>query len=628
MTDQRIPDTGHKRAHSVEDVSCSEGEVGHDYRLTSTCSQYHPQFDPREEECTDEQETSDTNSVDSVHDESDTDDPIVEVPPTIRELETNPAVPDMQQAVRPHDRYTRFLHHLCSETGTATRENDCLRYWPDVFSEVSTLDMSKSLADDQQFDLFAHAMLIYVWLLVCMKRGQGTVPDRDKYLHQQLASYYLSAREILEAEGTDTKQLASAVRYWEDRGKQKMDVRSRSHWLQQVKQDDLEVPCDRNEEAQGYLATLSNSGVEGLTRELIRLEVQLQQSAMKDLPDMEARRGMLIMLLSMDPELLTAIIEGQVARKAEIPNSAVSSCLLKLSGGDNLPPSIYQNSICDQEGHSPTPSQWLKIHDLMRIYVSTTRQGDELAATVDQIIFPSKFFPIPTTARQRRFRRYTDYDSKTGKKRFEPSAERRSIVLEFANEILHRLNEEEAAQRLHVPMVAPVVEIGFSDNVVRRLRDHRRHRRSNYIMNLAQALFEYRYPKQFCLKQHIIYHCFSPDQPWASEIFLTRLAQGYIANGGGFSHHGPGSSNGGAWRRRPEQDWARFMVKMDSDKGFQDRCRAVAQRAAERIAKQEAEAAEVAWTRQYLQAMDEMLDAITEMETARRNFMSQDDADA
>ncbi|KAI4243214.1 MAG: hypothetical protein L6R40_003582 [Gallowayella cf. fulva] len=67
-----------------------------------------------------------------------------------------------------------------------------------------------------------------------------------------------------------------------------------------------------------------------------------------------------------------------------------------------------------------------------------------------------------------------------------------------------------------------------------------------YITNLAQTLFEDQYLGTFCLRQHIIYHCFDKDQPWPSEILLTRLAQGYVTNEGGFT----------------------LLASADSDKGF------------------------------------------------------------
>ncbi|KAL8991855.1 MAG: hypothetical protein Q9169_007593 [Polycauliona sp. 2 TL-2023] len=607
MADHLVPDNDQ---HSVD--SRSGNHASDNQGLTGSSLRVESQCDSRGEQGIDRQETSD--------DEPDTYNPIIEIPSAIRDLETSSMfLRGKRQAARPHERYTRFLHHLCQQTGTGDAEGDCLQYWPDASSEICTLDMSQSFADNKQLDLFAYAMLIYVWLVVCKKRRQGTRPDEDKYLHQQLAVYYLSAWDILYADGTDPGELSPAVKYWEDRAK-RINFSSRSHWLQHVTQDDPDASCYRNKEAEGYLTTLSNSHIEGLTRELMRLEVKLQKSAMNELPDMENRKGLLIMMLSIEPELLTAIIEGQVARKAEIPNSSVCNCLLKMSQTNNLPPSIYQNSICDHEGFAPTPCQWAEIHDLMQTYISKTPEGDNLAAVVDQVIHPSKSFPAPETDGDQRFRRYIDFNPQNGERRLEPSNKRRANIHGFATELFPRL-EGDAAEPLHVPMAAPVVEIGFSDNVLVRLRHHQEHQGSNYIMNLAQALFEYRYPTFFCLKQHVIYHCFTAEQPWTSEIILTRLAQGYIANGCGFSHYGAGFSNGSAWKTRTEGEWAAFLIRKNSDKGFRDRTAAVRQRAVERLKREETEAAERAWEIQYLQAMGDVMGAMTHFDKARREFM-------
>lgn len=77
-----------------------------------------------------------------------------------------------------------------------------------------------------------------------------------------------------------------------------------------------------------------------------------------------------------------------------------------------------------------------------------------------------------TTKAEKRFRRYTDFDSILGDRRSRLSGLRRRIVWDFTEELSKRLNAEDEQGRLHVPLVAPVVGIGFSSNVRRRLQDH------------------------------------------------------------------------------------------------------------------------------------------------------------
>ncbi|KAL9043021.1 MAG: hypothetical protein Q9180_000170 [Flavoplaca navasiana] len=378
---------------------------------------------------------------------------------------------------------------------------------------------------------------------------------------------------------------------WEDRSHEEMGTLfGRNSWLKDIKQDDADAPCYRNEQAQRYVDIIQRSHIEGLTQVLVEREASRLECDTQLPMNAESYRGILAMMVSIDPDLLRAIIEGQVARKAEIPCSAVFNQLVNLAPTRDTPPSIYQNAICDREGISPTPSQWLRIQHLMQLYVSDTPQGDELALRVDQIV-PSKSFPIPRTSQNKRLRRYTDFDTRTGRMRFEPHQGRRGIVWKFTERLLERLQDEKDENRMHTPLVAPVVEIGFSNNVARRLRDHRRHRGSNYIMNLAQALFEDQYPKNFCLKQHVIYHCWSADQPWPSEVLLTRLGQGYISGGTGFSHHPAGLSNGRPWEKRSMQEWIRFEQRtITCNTRFWDRLEAVGQRTRRSNERKEAEA--------------------------------------
>lgn len=131
------------------------------------------------------------------------------------------------------------------------------------------------------------------------------------------------------------------------------------------------------------------------------------------------------------------------------------------------------------------------------------------------------------------------------------------MVLYFVDQMRQRIANEAD----HTPLSAPVIEIGFSIDPYHRLREHRRHRKSNYLMNLAEATFKHVFPDTFGLHQKVIFTCYRPAQPWISEVILTQLAQGYTEGAGGFSHHPAGYSNGGAYRRISEKAWAGFLAK-------------------------------------------------------------------
>ncbi|KAL9116917.1 MAG: hypothetical protein Q9187_006555, partial [Circinaria calcarea] len=93
------------------------------------------------------------------------------------------------------------------------------------------------------------------------------------------------------------------------------------------------------------------------------------------------------------------------------------------------------------------------------------------------------------------------------------------------------------------PLANPLVEIGYAKHPVARLAQHKKHSSSNYIMNLVEAACRVRYGLSYGMQQFIIYRIFAARQAAPAEILFTRLAQGYIEDGGGFSHALAGRSN-------------------------------------------------------------------------------------
>ncbi len=248
--------------------------------------------------------------------------------------------------------------------------------------------------------------------------------------------------------------------------------------------------------------------------------------------------------------MLRAIIQGQVPRLAAWQSGEVFDALWKLNEGEEFEkPGIILQSICDEAGLSPSAAQWLEVVDLMIVYIGNDKASEELATEVDQIIHPESRWP--ETLATKGLRRYMDWRSYLNKGRNEPDRHRRKIVRYFIDQLRIRLQNE----TLHAPMKVPVVEIGFSSRPSRRLIQHRHHESSNYLMNLADALFEYRYPGMFRLLQRIIYKCFRPVQAWIAEIVFTQLAQGYVDGGGGFRHEPAGRFNRSSFDTMTPGDW-------------------------------------------------------------------------
>ena len=206
---------------------------------------------------------------------------------------------------------------------------------------------------------------------------------------------------------------------------------------------------------------------------------------------------------------------------------------------------------------SPTPLQWEVGCGQMRVYVQGGTESDELAENVDRLISPSADWPARLA--RKGLRRYTEWRSYIeGHGDKTPSSIHRQMVRYFVSQMEARITPDLQARRGHVPLTAPVIEIGFSINHVKRRREHRRHQNSNYLMNLAEVIFRHEYPNHFRLQQMVIFTCFQPTQCWFCEIVLTQLGQGYTEGAGGFSHYTAGRSNSGAYRKTSREEWLRF----------------------------------------------------------------------
>ena len=208
---------------------------------------------------------------------------------------------------------------------------------------------------------------------------------------------------------------------------------------------------------------------------------------------------LIAMLFSMGSDMLKAIIEGQLQRKSKLRHTDIYNAVRR---NPIDMPGCYMNSICDLQGHSPTPAQRDLVCNTMLEYVdSGANRHDTLAASIDQLIHPSTMWPI--TLADKGLRRYTEWRSHLTHRNQSPSSRRRMVRF-FVSQLQQRLSEEPS---LHTPLSAPVVEVGFSIRPDKRLREHRHHDNSNYLMNLSEACFEHVYPGMFKLQQDVVFTC-------------------------------------------------------------------------------------------------------------------------
>lgn len=468
-----------------------------------------------------------------------------------------------------HIVYRTFLADLCSQTNTQSAEQSTVEGLPWVLCRNRSIGLDKDLRGHRETDVYAHAVVIHVWLVICFRIQQG-IPPPDSTLVLQMSSYFLSAHAIMQQKvHVQYEHLRMAVEYWEQRP---IALRIRSpwrseSWFQALPQPEMPTFRHRNATADAYLEALARGGKAELAAEIITKDQQspyrtpLRQFTQGAHTNLEwALEELIGILAAMNTEVVKALIDGSLTRQAELSHSEVSNALETLRDQQPIPPAIYMNSICDPLGVSPTPLQWLTICDLMILYVSVGRESDDLAIVVDQLIHPEDKWP--TRLAKKGLRRYTEWRTFVESDGDQyPNDSHRQMVKYFAAEMRARVDKEIEAGQSYSPLEAPVIEIGFSIDWRKRLREHRHHQSSNYLMNLAEALFKHAFPGSFRLQQLVIYNCYQPLQCWFSEIILTQLGQGYTDAGGGFSHYPAGRSNGTAYKMTGKADWVNFQYE-------------------------------------------------------------------
>lgn len=492
-------------------------------------------------------------------------------------------------------RFRGFLNSLCRETDTEEAEQHTREGLPYAVETAQSLRLNRPLTDNP-LQLYAFAFVIQIWQLACLRLQHGVNPSDDRLdtLSSLMGTYFLSAYTILRPHcQIPLMELNIVVECWEERLK---ELDNGNAWLERgwatdiVGVDHDPTPSQNNTSA-GYIRSLKDLGTIGLAMKVIEVEktnqkgeeTQLREMARLDRTETLSKLGM--MLVSMAPPLLRAIIQGQLPRKAKLPSSEVSHALDKIREADPGQPGIYMNSLVDAMGLSPSPAQWSKACNHMLMYVQRDMEHNDMAANIDQQIYPNPLWPRDLAGKG--LRRYMDWRTYIEKGSHELNGSRRQWVKFFVAELEGRC----AGQIKHGPLSVGICNIGFSNNIDKRLWQHRHHESSNYLMNLTEAIFEFLYPQMFYIQQYVIYNCFQPVQTWMAGIVFTQLAQGYVEGGGGFSHEPAGRSNGSSFQALTEEQWEilEHEAQSDIDPRMREEDVAMAQRISRGKAKQEAQ---------------------------------------
>lgn len=518
----------------------------------------------------------------SDEDMSDSDDSVAEtpwqyqIPRAIQEAEQSTTHQPSGSHTVPevHGRYKGFALLLCKETATDGAVQHVLEGLPIAIDTARSVRLDEDAIDDEELDLYAFALVIHIWQIVCIRMQHGQFPPDEGSVSLCLSwtTYFLSAHTLVKVHhGGSEEDLRCAVQYWEKRlrsmggGNRWMEAQ----WATDIPQDDLEAKVHRNETADRYLEALAKYGKEGLTMAIIKEEMKGESTQLRAMtqqsPDgmKNARRQITSMLYSMDTSLLKAMIQGQLPRLAAMESGTVYQALRKLNGSEYIQPGTYMNCICDEAGLSPTPEQWRRVSEQMLKYVQYGDEHNDLAEQIDQHLHPK--YNWPKDLAHKGLRRYTEWRSYTENGSTTPDSVHRKWVQYFVDQLKKRME----GQPIHAPLSVPVVEIGFSNDPDKRLRQHRHHESSNYLMNLAEAVFDVEYSGSFRLQQMIVFACYRSIQTWLSEIVVTQLAQGYVEGGAGFSHEPAGRSNTSSNKKVPIKVWTMFEAQIYADGTFE-----------------------------------------------------------
>ncbi|KAK8230948.1 hypothetical protein HDK90DRAFT_556923 [Phyllosticta capitalensis] len=239
-------------------------------------------------------------------------------------------------------------------------------------------------------------------------------------------------------------------------------------------------------------------------------------------------------LAGMSREMIACIMEGMIARLAH-SSRAQAKAFVDLYQAEmertcrdgRFQPCIYAQYFCDDQGHGPSVPVLRQILDALIQYLD----DDQFAAVVDEIKFP--------------------HHSTLGHRRYTKQENREDKLRQFVAHVRKRIDHEGPTR--------PFSEFGFTNNHHRRLEDHARHHKSNFIMNLMEAVSAVIAPGVFKVKQFIIYMCWGPEQGWVGEILLNCVGLGYITSGHRMSYGPARHSNNFAGTMSVEDcnRWAR-----------------------------------------------------------------------
>ncbi|KAI7427854.1 hypothetical protein KC336_g5756 [Hortaea werneckii] len=253
--------------------------------------------------------------------------------------------------------------------------------------------------------------------------------------------------------------------------------------------------------------------------------------------------------ISVHREVLDGLIDGTLISKC----ADASTVEAKIVAGfkersDAVPhPGVYQQGIATAEGLSPTTAEHKKaIKDLYSYCFGKWHHEQTFAHAIDNIMEPKTSLDDIRRGVRKYLRNHKEL----------PIEGRKQAASTFCKVLTAALGKISAEDQNN-PHKLILVEFGFSSCLKERLRQHREHESSNFLMNLYHACLMYRHGGKYILHQNVIALCARPQYATLLEILANRSGGGYVTSGWGLSHYPAGRSV--PLGRRTVQQWADYF---------------------------------------------------------------------
>jgi len=196
-------------------------------------------------------------------------------------------------------------------------------------------------------------------------------------------------------------------------------------------------------------------------------------------------------------------------------------------------PFIYFQQLVDKNRNGPTKREMRKILSYMMLYTEQTHSSAaiptvnffEFVRAVDQAFGTRRAHEPIEDFKNRR------YLSKLENGPRKAVDKHRTTIERFERKVTARMDSD--SQSEHTPLFPPLAEIGYATHY-KRLREHKPHTNSNYLMNLAEAICTI-FPDlgKYHIAQRVVAAVWRISHATAGKLLFSRLAQVYDDDRGG-----------------------------------------------------------------------------------------------